>query len=115
MLPVRPNRKSAYPLIPMESYVTWRTPEGLPLDPWLRVHVRLGGEILAVCPESMRITGTVEQWEAWTGLRLPATGSYVVPDGLVPVQIDLDLDQGLYVEPNVWVRHDLLGADVPMG
>jgi hypothetical protein len=33
----------------------------------------------------------------------------------VPVQIDLDLDQGLYVEPNVWVRHDLLGADVPMG
>jgi hypothetical protein len=115
VLPVRPNRKSAYPLIPMESYVTWRTPEGLPLDPWLRVHVRLGGEILAVCPESMRITGTVEQWEAWTGLRLPATGSYVVPDGLVPVQIDLDLDQGLYVEPNVWVRHDLLGADVPMG
>jgi GNAT superfamily N-acetyltransferase len=115
VLPVRPNRKSAYPLIPMESYVTWTTPEGLPFDPWLRVHVRLGAKILAVCPESMRITGTVRQWEEWAGMPLPGTGSYVVPDGLVPVQIDRDRDLGLYVEPNVWVHHDLAWAAVPMG
>jgi hypothetical protein len=115
VIPVRPNRKSAYPLIPMESYVTWTTPEGLAFDPWLRVHVRLGATILVVCPESMRITGPVEQWEEWAGMPFPGTGSYVVPDGLVPVQIDRDRNLGLYVEPNVWVHHDLARAAVPMG
>jgi hypothetical protein len=39
----------------------------------------------------------------------------VVPDGLVPVQVDRDRDLGLYVEPNVWVHHDLAWAAVPMG
>jgi hypothetical protein len=99
----------------MESYVTWTTPEGLPFDPWLRVHVRLGGKILAVCHESMRITGTVRQWEAWTGMRLPESGTYVVPEGLVPVQIDRERDQGVYVEPNVWVHHDLGRSAVSTG
>src|SRR6266511_4307928 len=89
VLPVRPNRKSAYPLIPMESYVSWTTPEGLPFDPWLRVHVRLGGRIVAVCSESMRVTGSVADWEGWTGMRFPSRRQHVVPDSLVPVEIDL--------------------------
>jgi GNAT superfamily N-acetyltransferase len=109
VLPVRPNRKSAYPCIPMESYITWTTADGLPFDPWLRVHARLGGKILGVCPESMQITATVQQWETWTGLPLPAAGSYVVPDGLVPVQVD-EQGIGTYVEPNVWVAHQLQEA-----
>ena len=28
---------------------------------------------------------------------------------LVPVTIDREADQGLYVEPNVWMRHRLRG------
>jgi hypothetical protein len=109
VIPVRPNLKSAYPCIPMESYITWTTADGLPFDPWLRVHARLGGKILGVCPESMQITATVQQWETWTGLPLPAAGSYVVPDGLVPVQVD-EQGIGTYVEPNVWVAHQLQEA-----
>jgi hypothetical protein len=115
VIPVRPNLKSAYPLTDIERYIAWTTTDGLPFDPWLRVHVRLGGRILAVCPESMRITGTVRQWEEWAGMPLPVTGPYVVRDALVPVHIDRERDEGVYVEPNVWVHHDLGGTATPMG
>ncbi len=58
-----------------------------------------------VAPESMTIRGSVAEWEAWTGLPMPETGSYVVPGGLVPVEIDRERDMGLYVEPNYWMVH----------
>lgn len=107
VLPVRPSMKSIYPLTDMERYVQWTIPGGAPFDPWLRVHWRLGGRMIAVCPESMRIAGSVADWEGWTGMRFPDSDRYVVPDALVPVQIDRERDQGLYVEPNVWVEHEL--------
>jgi hypothetical protein len=103
--PVRPTLKSRYPLTPMERYVRWTGADGTPFDPWLRVHWRLGAELLEVCPASMRVTGTVADWEAWTGMRFPESGRYVVPDALVPVDFDTVRDLGTYVEPNVWVRH----------
>lgn len=105
--PVRPSHKAAYPLTPIERYLAWTTPDGRPFDPWLRVHVGLGGEVLGICPESMVITGTVAEWEEWTGMRFPDSGAYVVPGALVPVAIDRGRDEGRYVEPNVWVRHQL--------
>jgi hypothetical protein len=111
--PVRPNLKDRYPLVPMERYVGWRRPDGAPFDPWIRVHWRLGAELLGVCPASMRVTGTVADWERWTGLALPDSGSYVVPGALVPIQIDRERDVGTYVEPNVWMRHRLDGVASP--
>jgi hypothetical protein len=51
------------------------------------------------------MTGTVAEWETWCGMALPATGDHVVPGGLSTSHIDRGMDQGLYVEPNVWVRH----------
>jgi hypothetical protein len=69
------------------------------------VHERLGAEILGVCPGSLLVTGTVAEWEEWTGLAFPDSGAYVVEDALVPVEIDRDEDVGRYVEPNVWMRH----------
>ncbi|NIK58190.1 hypothetical protein [Kribbella shirazensis] len=106
--PVRPNRKDRYPLIPMEHYARWTLKDGTePFDPWLRVHWRLGGRILHCCQESMMISGAVAEWEEWTGLAMPASGQYVVPGGLVPVEVDHPRDIGRYIEPNVWVRHDL--------
>jgi GNAT superfamily N-acetyltransferase len=103
--PVRPNLKHSYPLTPIERYIEWRRPDGALLDPWLRTHERLGAEVAKVAPESMRIPGTVGQWEEWTKLAFPESGSYVVPGALVPVEIDRDRDEGLYVEPNVWMVH----------
>jgi GNAT superfamily N-acetyltransferase len=103
--PVRPTGKSAYPLTPMDRYVRWTRPDGAPFDPWLRTHWRLGAEQLGVCPASMEITADVASWEAWTGLRFPDTGPYVVPEALVPLSIDRERDLGRYLEPNVWLRH----------
>jgi GNAT superfamily N-acetyltransferase len=103
--PVRPNLKHSYPLTPIERYITWRRPDGALVDPWLRTHERLGAEIAKVAPESMLVPGTVGQWEEWTELSFPDSGSYVVPGALVPVEIDRERDQGIYVEPNVWMVH----------
>jgi GNAT superfamily N-acetyltransferase len=103
--PVRPNLKHRYPLAPMERYIAWRRPDGMLVDPWLRTHERLGAEIAKVAPQSMRITGSVAEWEEWAEMTLPETGAYVVPGALVPVEIDRERDEGLYVEPNIWMVH----------
>lgn len=103
--PVRPSLKDRYPLTPIERYVEWRRPDGAHLDPWLRTHERLGAEIVKVAPRSMTIPAPVAAWEEWTSMPFPETSSYVVPGALVPVQIDRERDEGLYVEPNVWMVH----------
>ena len=69
--PVRPTWKDRYPLIPMERYARWKRDDGLPFDPWLRVHARLGAELVEVCPASMRIEGSAAEWEEWTGIAYP--------------------------------------------
>ncbi len=55
----------------------------------------------------MQITGTVAEWEQWTGLTFPHSGSYVVPDALSPVAIDCSANRGHYIEPNVWMVHEI--------
>jgi GNAT superfamily N-acetyltransferase len=105
LAPVRPTLKHAYPLIPIETFARWTRPDGAPLDPWLRTHWRMGGKIIATAPRSQTMTGTAAEWEAWTGMALPATGDYVIPDGLSVLHLDTAEDLGTYTEPNVWVRH----------
>lgn len=103
--PVRPSWKERYPLAPIERYITWRREDGQLLDPWMRLHERLGARVATALPHSMRITGTVREWETWTGLAFPESGSYVFPHGLAPVSIDDEADIGTYWEPNVWMIH----------
>lgn len=105
MAPIRPSLKDRYPLIPIERYATWKRPDGLPLDPWLRLHLRLGGRILRSEPRSMHITAPVTDWEAWTKTAFPGDGSYVFPGGLAPLAVERDC--GDYWEPNIWVLHDV--------
>ena len=100
---MRPTWKERYPLIPMERYVRWTRQDGLAFDPWIRLHARLGAEQLEVCPASLRVEGTREEWEAWAGMPFPADGRYAVPGALVPVEFAGG--RGEYVEPNVWMRH----------
>ena len=103
--PVRPTLKSRYPLTPIERFASWVRADGSLLDPWLRTHQRLGAEVVATAPRSQTMTGTVEQWEDWSGMRLPDTGDYVIPDGLSTLHVDRDSDRGIYIEPNVWMQH----------
>lgn len=105
--PVRPTLKKQYPLTPMSNYVQWTNEAGLPFDPWLRVHIRSGAKLVKVCSRSMTVTGSVAEWESWTGLRFPESGLYVMDGALVPLKITMEKDQGVYVEPNVWVVYEL--------
>ena len=103
--PVRPSWKERYPLAPIERYARWRRSDGLLFDPWMRVHERLGAEILKPEPKSLGITGTVAEWEEWTELAFPESATYVFPRGLATVAIDREEDVGRYWEPNVWMLH----------
>lgn len=107
--PVRPSLKERYPLTPIERYVRWETQNGEPFDPWIRVHIRHGGSIVKPVPQSMRITGTVAEWERWTEMRFPDDGRYTFPHGLAPLTIDHRRDLGSYWEPNVWLAHSTRG------
>ncbi len=103
LAPVRPSWKDRYPLIDIERYATWQRDDGLPFDPWMRVHARLGGTVLRPEPRSMRITAAAVDWEAWTGRSFPEDGSYVFPGGLAPLTVSDSI--GRYWEPNVWMLH----------
>jgi hypothetical protein len=101
--PVRPSLKERYPLTPIERYATWTREAALPFDPWMRVHARLGATILKPEPRSLRITGSIDEWEEWTGMRFPDDGEYVFPGGLAPLSVRGG--RGEYWEPNVWMHH----------
>jgi GNAT superfamily N-acetyltransferase len=103
--PVRPTLKHRYPLTPLDRYTRWRRPDGQLFDPWLRVHERAGAASIGVCSGSMTITGSIAEWEAWTGMVFPESARYVVPGALVPVDVDVEKDIGVYVEPNFWMHH----------
>jgi GNAT superfamily N-acetyltransferase len=105
--PVRPSAKSDVPTEPIGEYAFRTRSDGLPVDPWLRVHVRAGATIVKVAPRSMTIAGTLDEWRSWTGLPFDAAGPVIVPGALVPVHCDPVQDVAVYVEPNVWVRHQL--------
>jgi GNAT superfamily N-acetyltransferase len=101
--PVRPTWKARYPLIPIETYVSWRRADGSHFDPWIRTHEVVGGEILATAPRSMVVRGTAAEWEEWTGMTFPDDGDYVFPGGLDTVRFEAGI--GTHVEPNVWLLH----------
>jgi hypothetical protein len=105
--PVRPTLKSSYPLTPFERYAGWKRNDGAPFDPWLRVHYRLGAEFLKVAPATVTVTGSVSDWEEWTGMSFPESGEYVVPGALQPLRIDREQNVGHYEDPNVWMLHRL--------
>jgi len=105
--PVRPNQKSKYPLISIDDYITWTNEEGLPFDAWLRVHARAGARIIKPCHQAMTIRGTRADWEKWAGLKFPQSGEYYVPGALSPMKMDVEKDEGIYIEPNVWMQHSL--------
>ncbi|MGW4762053.1 hypothetical protein ACWEPD_10260 [Streptomyces pseudogriseolus] len=103
--PVRPTVKARYPLTPIETSMRWTREDGSALDPWIRTHQRLGATLVSAAPESQVMTGTVAEWERWTGLAFPETGDYVIPEGLALLHVDRESDEGVYREPNVWMRH----------
>ena len=105
IVPVRPAHKARYPHTPMAEYANWTNSDGLPQDPWIRTHIRIGGRIVKPCNAAMRMSGTVAEWSEWLGNPIPASGFYIAPDLLTPLVIDSQTGIGLYTEPNLWIIH----------
>jgi GNAT superfamily N-acetyltransferase len=105
--PVRPNGKHLRRDMSIQDYAALLRDDGLPVDPWLRVHVRAGGRIVGVSPRAMTIAGSTAQWREWTGLPFDTTGPVTVPEALIPVYCDVTQDYAVYCEPCVWVHHRL--------
>lgn len=103
LAPVRPTLKERYPLMPIERYIEWRRPDGSHFDPWIRLHERVGGTIIAAAPRSMVMRAPVADWEAWTGMAFPIDGEYTFPGALATLVVEDGI--GTHVEPNVWLRH----------
>lgn len=105
--PVRPSQKHLEPITLIQDYAYRLREDGLPTDPWLRVHMRAGGEIVKIAPCSMVVANTLESWRSWTGLPFDQSGLCIVPHALVPVHVSIEQNYAVYVEPNVWVHHRL--------
>ena len=103
--PVRPTWKERYPLIPIETYIEWRRADGTHFDPWIRIHERIGGRIIAAAPRSMVIRASASDWHEWTGMEFPGDGEYVFPRGLATLVVENGV--GTHVEPNVWMLHSV--------
>ena len=107
IIPLRPSDKHRYPLTSLDDYITWKNEQGLPFDPWLRVHVRAGARIIKVCHNSKRIRGSRTEWENWTGMKFPQSGQFIIDGALNPISLDLEKEEGVYIEPNVWIVHEV--------
>ena len=107
IIPLRPSEKHRYPLTSLDDYINWTTDEGEPFDAWLRVHVRAGARIIKVCHTSKTIGGSRAEWEQWTGMKFPQSGMYIILGALSPIEVNVETDTVVYVEPNVWIVHEV--------
>jgi GNAT superfamily N-acetyltransferase len=113
--PVRPTQKVRQPKLPMIDYAKQARADGLPVDPWLRTHVKAGAEIVKVAPYAMTIVGTLAEWSRWTGMTFTKSGLVEIEGGLVPLWVSCEQDYGVYVEPGVWVRHRVTSPNTDAG
>ncbi|AVA41897.1 transferase [Proteus mirabilis] len=104
-VPVRPTLKHCYPFHSFAEYCQWKNDNDEPFDPWIRTHWRLGATTIKIAPQSMKIEAPTEKWQQWTSLRFPVSGDYTIPMGLAPLNIDIQRQYGVYLEPNLWMFH----------
>ncbi len=108
LVPVRPTWKARYPLQSIERYASWRREDGWLYDPWLRTHERLGAKLIKCVDCTYSVQGSIEEWQTWTGMIFPESGSYIVDGALQPVRINRKDNMGIYRDPNVWMHHKVL-------
>ncbi|KAF4629505.1 hypothetical protein G7Y89_g8644 [Cudoniella acicularis] len=112
--------------LPRHQHPSCGSSHNLPYDPWIRKHVRLGGRITKIAPSSMVVQGTFTEWQRWTGvdfhmvsqgtqgqelkLDLTCKRKYLevaILGGLVPVKVYVEEKMCSYIEPNVWLYHEI--------
>ncbi|WP_273795025.1 GNAT family N-acetyltransferase [Brucella intermedia] len=104
--PVRPTLKSSYPNMAIHDYVQLRRSDGSHFDPWIRTHERAGATIIKPALKSCTIEAPLIIWQNWTNQVFSQSGSYALPEMLVPLKVDVSEGVGRYIEPNVWMVYD---------
>lgn len=107
VIPVRPIWKHRYPLQPISGYAAWTNKKGEVFDPWLRLHLRMGATVLKSVESTITVTGQIQDWENLLAMEFPESGSYVIPQGMYPLEVNHATRQAVYCDPNVWVEHPL--------
>jgi GNAT superfamily N-acetyltransferase len=100
--PVRPSNKQFYPNFSIDEFLSWRTPNGDLIDPWLASFVRGGSKMLGVAHDAITMTASCTQWSEWTGMRFPVSGHYVIPGCHRLLEVDVGRGIGRYAEDHVW-------------
>ncbi len=107
LIPVRPTMKKISQTMDLLDYCSQRDENGKASDPWLRVHENCGGTVIGYCEKSQLITGSIIQWQHWSGETFTDSGSYELDDTMQPLYIDLADDCGTYYDQAVWIQHDV--------
>lgn len=102
---VRPSAKVRHPFVSIGDYITWTDERGRAYDPWVRSHLAAGAKLIGPCERSMVVNEHVAFWENWSRQRFEQSGAYALDGTLVPVNVDLDRQTGIYEEPNVWMAY----------
>jgi hypothetical protein len=63
-----------------------------------------GGTPLGLIDAWRTVSADLDEWLSWTGVAAPASGEYLVPGALTPIEVDTSEEIGVYVEPRVWMR-----------
>jgi amino acid adenylation domain-containing protein len=105
IVPVRPTGKAARPELSFPEWCDARRDDGQPLDPWLRVHERIGGRRLKLDLASQHIRASIADWERWGQCTLARSGAYHIPGAMQPVRVDTASGHAEYFDPAVWMEH----------
>lgn len=105
--PVRPIDKVEFPMMTMEDYIDLKNEDSSIFDDWIRVHLKMGGQLARICHRSFTVEASIEEWEEWTEMTFPESGQNVIPGGIAPLYIDRPAGSGLYIEPNIWIHHKI--------
>ncbi|MDE9467192.1 amino acid adenylation domain-containing protein [Xenorhabdus bovienii] len=108
IIPLRVTGKSAHPEMTFSDYVYATDADGQPLDPWLRVHLAAGAQLLGITENSQRVVADSAHWSQWLEQEVSAPGVYHHPSLFTFLEVD-ENGNGVYEEPCVWVKHFLDG------
>lgn len=109
--PIRPTLKHLYPNYSTEEYLSWKTKDGRPFDPWIRTNMASDTECLGIAHDSIGVTASLEQWQEWCGMVFPVSGEYLIPGGHKLLKVDVENDSAFYGEDHVWYSYDLIEID----
>lgn len=111
--PLRPSRKRDFPNMDFTQYCQKRqvrdNGQVLPFDPWLRLHVKLGGRLIKPCFRSIRIRQPISVWRDWLEIdEIPVnSGRLTIPDADSLLEIDETAGIGYYSASGVWAIHNV--------